>query len=46
MTSGEHLVDASGKMVVLDKLLHRLKAAGAVALISNFGIAIDLPVDF
>jgi hypothetical protein len=35
-SQGEHLVDSSAKMVVLDKLLHRLKKNGTAIL--DFGI--------
>ena len=46
-TTDEHLVEASGKMVILDKLLKSLKARGSRVLIfSQMSRVLDILEDY
>lgn len=43
---GEHLIDVSGKMMVLDKLLKKLKGNHQVLLFSQFTMMLDILEDY
>ena len=45
--AGEDIVEASGKMVVLDRMLHKLKARGhRVTLFSQYNRMLDVIEDY
>ena len=45
-TLGEHLIEASGKMMILDKLLEKVKNNHQVLIFSQFTTLLDILEDY